>query len=136
MASGYTGVDRPEDLFDQPLKPTLMADDSSLFDKVVEMGMGMAMVSQMPRMMNAAMPDATGMPTPPPMNGPEAGLQIYASINNNQAGPFSEQEFITLIQKDMVNANSLVWKKGMRSWMPASQVPETGKLLLLYSNNK
>lgn len=107
-----------------------MSDDNSLFDKMVEMGMGMAMASQIPKMMNQAMPDAGGQ-TPPPIG--QAGLQIYVGINGTQAGPFNEQELIALVQKKTLTAQSLVWKKGMRAWAPASQVPETGKLLLLYA---
>ena len=105
-----------------------MADDS-MFDKVVEMGMGMAMLNQIPRMMNSVTPQQGGQPTPPPVQG--AGIQLYAVIDNSQAGPFTEQEFTTLIQKGMISKDTLVWKPGLANWMPASQVPEVSKLLLL-----
>lgn len=105
-----------------------MADDS-MFDKMVEMGMGMAMVNQIPRMMGSVMTPQDCSQTPPPVN---AGSQLYASINNSQAGPFTEQEFIAIIQKGMINKDTLVWKQGLANWMPASQVPEVSKLLLLY----
>ncbi len=108
-----------------------MSDDNSLFDKMVEMGMGMAMASQIPKMMNQAMPNTPGSQTPPPIN--QGGWQIYVGINGTQAGPFNEQELTALIQKKTVTAQTLVWKQGMSAWAPASQVPETGKLLLLYA---
>lgn len=108
-----------------------MADDS-IFDKMIEMGMGMTMANQIPRMMNSVMPDQQGSQTPPPIS--TAGVQLYASINGNQAGPFSEQEFIALIQRHLVSNDTLVWRNGLSSWLPAAQVPEVGKLLLLYSN--
>ncbi len=109
-----------------------MTDDNNIFDKMIEMGMGMTIANQIPRMMNSVMPNQQGSQTPPPI--PSAGVQLYASINGSQAGPFSEQEFITLIQKGLVTKDSLVWKPGLSSWLPATQVPEIGKLILLYAN--
>ncbi len=107
-----------------------MADDNSLFDKMIEMSMGMTMASQIPQMVNAAMPNKNVQQTPPPV---QANMfQVYVLINNNQVGPLSEQEVITLIQKGMVTESTLVWKAGMPKWLTASQVPEMGKLLLLY----
>lgn len=109
-----------------------MADDNSLFDKMIEMGLGITMANQIPQMMNAVMPNQQGPQTPPALSS--SSFQVYVSINGNQAGPFNEQEFIALIQKGLVNKESLVWKKGMANWLPANQVPEVGKLLLLYSS--
>jgi hypothetical protein len=110
-----------------------MADDNSLFDKMIEMGMGMTMAREIPRMMDNAMSYNQQKPqqTPPPISTPSA--QLYAAINNSQAGPFCEQEFITLIQRGLINKDTLVWKAGLSGWVPASQLPEVGKLLLLYS---
>ena len=112
-----------------------MADDNSMFDKMVEMGMGMAIASQIPQMMNSVMPNvaSNNQQAPPPINS-AGSMKFYAIINNNQAGPFNEQEFITLVKNNMVNANTFVWKPGMKNWLPAQQVPEAGKLLLLYGN--
>ena len=111
-----------------------MAEDNSLFDKMIEMGMGMTIANQIPRMMNTAMGGAQqpASQTPPPI-AQAAGLQLYASINNAQAGPFTESEFATLIQKGLVNANTMVWKPGLSTWVTANQVPEVGKMLLLYA---
>lgn len=111
-----------------------MADDSSIFDKMIEMGMGMTIANQIPRMMNSVMPAQNAGQAPPPIT--PAGGQLYASINGNQAGPFTEQEFIALIQKGLISNDTLVWKPGMSSWLPATQVPEVGKLLLLYVINQ
>ena len=110
-----------------------MADDS-IFDKMIEMGMGMTMAREMSRMTEQALHSNTQQANqvPPPMAQPTA--QLYAAINNTQAGPFTEQEFITLIQKGLVTSSTLVWKPGLSGWVTANQLPETGKLLLLYSN--
>lgn len=110
-----------------------MSEDNSIFDKMIEMGMGMTIANQIPRMMNSVMPNQQGNQVPPPIS--TAGVQLYASINGSQAGPFSEQEFIALIQKRLITKDTLVWKNGLPNWLPASQVPEVGKLLLLYSND-
>lgn len=110
-----------------------MANDNSIFDQMIEMGMGMTMAREMSRMTEQALHSTyqhAGQ-TPPPIAQPT--VQLYASINNTQAGPFSEQEFITLIQKGLVTGNTLVWKPGLSNWVTATQLPEVGKLLLLYS---
>lgn len=110
-----------------------MADDNSIFDKMIEMGMGMTMAREIPRMMDSAMNynQQTSQPTPPPIANPS--VQLYAAINNAQAGPFNEHEFVTLIQRGLIDKDTLVWKAGLSGWVPASQLPEVGKLLLLYS---
>ena len=111
-----------------------MADNDSMFDKIVEMGMGMAVANQIPKMMGSMMPDMSGnsQQGPPPVN--TAGTpQLYAIINNSQVGPLNEQEFISLIERGMIDTNTLIWKPGMRDWQPAQQVPEAGKMLLLYT---
>lgn len=110
-----------------------MADDNSIFDKMIEMGMGMSIAREIPKMMDSAMSYNQQQPqaAPPPIATPS--IQIYAAINNTQAGPFSEQEFITLIQRGLISNNTLVWKAGLSNWVPANQLPEVGKLLLLYS---
>lgn len=109
-----------------------MANDNSIFDKMIEMGMGMTMAREMSRMTENAMHSNNQYPqqAPPPIHPTS---QIYAAINNTQAGPFSEQEIMTLIKKGMITNATLVWKPGLPNWVLASQVPEVGKLLLLYS---
>lgn len=106
-----------------------MADDNNIFDKMIEMGMGMTIANQIPRMMNSVMPNQQNSTTPPPIS--QSVNQLYAVINGNQAGPFSEQEFSTLIQKGLITKETLVWKTGLKNWVQATQVPEVGKLLLL-----
>lgn len=109
-----------------------MAEDNSIFDKIMEIGMGMTIANQIPRMMNSVMPSQPIVQSPPRID-PNA-LQIFASINGSQAGPFNEHELITLIQKGLINKDTLIWKLGMSNWLQANQVPDVGKLLLLYSN--
>ena len=83
-----------------------MANDNSIFDKMIEMGMGMTMAREIPRMMDTAMGYSQQKPQvgPPPIAN--TGIQLYAAINNSQAGPFNEQEFIALIQKGLINTCS------------------------------
>lgn len=107
-----------------------MADDS-IFDKMIEMGMGMTIANQIPRMMNSVMPDQQTTP-PLPSQMMMAGLQVYACIENKQIGPLSEQECIALIQKGLLTESTFVWKAGFANWVTANQVPEIGKLLLLH----
>lgn len=109
-----------------------MIDDSGQFiEKMMELGIGLSMIKQMPDMMDSVMnPSAGGEDTvcPPPLDNPN---QFYIAVNNSQAGPFSEEQLKKLIQNNMVSDDTLVWKSGMSSWMPAAQVPEVNKLIIL-----
>lgn len=105
--------------------------DSGIFDKMFEMGLGMTMANQIPRMMNQALNDQNTPPQTPPQLAGDM-LQIYAAIDGKQVGPLNEQECIALIQKGMIVDSTLMWKAGYANWVMASQIPEMGKLLLLY----
>ena len=85
--------------------------DSGMFDKVVELGLGMAVVQQIPQMMNAANTSAS-QPTPPPI--PKA-TSYFLAINGKQYGPFTIEQ-------------SLVWCQGMAAWQQASTVAELAPL--------
>jgi hypothetical protein len=110
-----------------------MADDNSIFDKMIEMGMGMTIANQIPQMMNSVMPHQNQQQTsvPPPIAGNI--MQVYAYINSQQVGPLNEQECISFIQKGLITKNTLMWKAGLPNWIAATQIPEIGKLLLLYN---
>ena len=108
-----------------------MADDNNIFDKMIEMGMGMTIANQIPRMMDSVMSGNSNGQVPPPVAS--AAMQLFAVVNGKQAGPFCEQELITLIRKGLITDTTLVWKTGLPNWLPANQVPEVGKFLLLYS---
>ena len=45
---------------------------------------------------------------------------FYLDANGQQLGPVSPELFTSL----GVNANTMVWKKGMANWVMASQIPE------------
>lgn len=104
--------------------------DNSIFEKMIEMGMGMTIANQIPRMINSVIPDQTPTATPPQMQ--TTALLFYAYIDNKQVGPLNEQECITLIQKGKIVDSTPMWKVGMTNWLAASQIPEIGKLLLLH----
>ena len=111
-----------------------MADDNSLFDKMIEMGMGMTIANQIPQMMNSVMPNQNQQvvaSTPPPIVGNV--FQIYACIRGQQVGPLNEQECVQFIQKGLITKDTLMWKVGLPNWIAATQIPEIGKLLLLYN---
>lgn len=59
---------------------------------------------------------------PPPLNTPP--VQWYAAINNQQAGPFSEDQLGELIMQGKVTKESLVWRQGMADWAKAGTIPE------------
>lgn len=107
-----------------------MAEDSGSFiEKMMELGIGMSMIQQMPAMMNSVMPQTnTQGTTPPPV---QEQTQTYLAVDGTQAGPFSDEELVKLAQNTILTPESLVWKTGMSAWAPASQVPEVNKLFIL-----
>lgn len=110
-----------------------MEDTSNFLEKMMELGIGMSVLQQMPKMMEGVMPNITpasaNATTPPPVQQQPEG--VYIVVNNSQAGPFSQEDLIKLIQNDMLDEKTLVWKAGMANWLPASQVPDINKLFIL-----
>jgi membrane protease subunit (stomatin/prohibitin family) len=101
----------------------------------IGLGMGFAMAQQMAGMFQQPNPQQTGGTfaaggatapgPPPPVPG---GAMYYAVINGQQAGPYDGMTFKQLIQQQMVNRDTLVWKQGMPQWAKASDVAEVAVL--------
>lgn len=111
-----------------------MSDNNSMFEKIVEFGMGMTVARQIPQMMDAAMSQANPQSvtnTPPEIKTDVAN--VYIANNNQQAGPFSEVEVKQLISNGVLTPRTLVWMPKMPQWMLANQVPALNKLFLLAS---
>lgn len=110
-----------------------MEDTSNFLEKMMELGIGMSVLQQMPKMMEGVMPNitpaSTNAATPPPIQQQPEG--VYIVVNNSQAGPFSQEDLVKLIQNDMFDEKTLVWKAGMANWLPALQVPDVNKLFIL-----
>ena len=111
-----------------------MSDNNSMFEKIVEFGMGMTVARQIPQMMDAAMSQANPQSvtnTPPEIKTDVAN--VYIANNNQQAGPFSEVEVKQLISNGVLTPSTLIWMPKMPQWMLANQVPALNKLFLLAS---
>lgn len=67
---------------------------------------------------SAAPPSAKPTPPPPP------SFSFYALIDNKQYGPYDKIQFKRLVDNDMVNMDTFVWKEGMAQWQAAKDVPE------------
>ncbi len=90
-------------------------------------GMGMAMGNVMSGMMNQSNQSAQAN-TPPPLPN---GAIWFTAINNQQAGPFDLGTLASMAIEGKISRETLVWKSGMASWTPASQVPD---LVSIFSN--
>lgn len=92
---------------------------------MVGMAMGGAMGQQMGGMMNQMGQNVQmGMQQPPAM--PQS--MYFVNINNQQAGPFSVQQLMQMVQNGQVTSQSYVWKQGMPQWVHAGQVEELQNL--------
>lgn len=91
-----------------------------MFDKVVELGLGMAVVQQIPQMMNAANTSAS-QPTPPPI--PKANAYFLA-VGGKQYGPYTVDQLRPFVPTGQINRETLVWCQGMPAWQQAATVAE------------
>lgn len=48
---------------------------------------------------------------------------FYAMLNGRQEGPLESEVFISLINRNVVNSNTLVWTAGMPQWECAYNIP-------------
>lgn len=49
-------------------------------------------------------------------------FSFYAIIEGVRRGPYNEIQFKRLVENDLANADTMVWKEGMTEWQPAAQV--------------
>jgi membrane protease subunit (stomatin/prohibitin family) len=87
----------------------------------IGMGMGFAMANQMAQSLRA---DGAG--GPPPLAA--AGEQYYVAQNGREAGPLDRAALAAMVSQGAVQRDTLVWKKGMDNWQPASQVADVAAL--------
>jgi membrane protease subunit (stomatin/prohibitin family) len=69
---------------------------------------------------------AAGAAVPPPL--PNATPPIFIAVNNQQVGPVAIADLPARITSGELTRETLVWREGMPSWVPASTVPDVAKL--------
>lgn len=111
-----------------------MEDSTDFIQRMMELGIGMSMIQQMPAMVNACIPPPISNQSAIPLQ--QSSLSIFVAINGKQTGPFNELEFTKLIQSGIIKSETLVWTKGMSTWKVVSDVPEANKLLIMNNIHK
>lgn len=48
----------------------------------------------------------------------EALMTWYVSLDGEEAGPYTEDEFAELVETGTVDTGTLVWRQEMKEWMP------------------
>lgn len=109
--------------------------DFSSIDRLMDLGLSMALARQMVETMNSVNTTVhyPGACTSTPQIG-EKGEEArcwYAVIDSKQAGPLSEAEISSLIAKNLLDSHTLLWRPPMPGWLPATDIPEIYRLLLL-----
>ena len=106
-----------------------MEDSSAFIEKMLELGIGMSMIKQVPDIMSGCLPsgNTSQRQAPPPI----VQQQTYLVVDGTQAGPFNNDELVKLIQNDLLKSDTLVWKEGLPDWVAASSVPEINKLFVV-----
>lgn len=54
---------------------------------------------------------------------------FYIAVNMEQTGPFDADEFEQAVREGVVDAQTLVWYRGLDDWQPAGEVPALAALL-------
>ncbi len=95
----------------------------------VGLGAGMAMANQMTQQMaNQVQNNQNIQSTPPPISG---AISYYVAVGGQQTGPFSKEGLVQLVEKQVLTKDTLVWKQGLASWVPAGGQPELQDLWTL-----
>lgn len=65
---------------------------------------------------------------PPPLAGepPPVAVVYHVALNGAPAGPFDLATVTAKIRGGEISPTSLVWRKGLKGWIPAATVPELG----------
>jgi membrane protease subunit (stomatin/prohibitin family) len=90
----------------------------------VGMGMGFAMANQLGKTL--ANPASPGAVVPPPL--PDAAI-YFVGENGTQSGPFSQKAIAEGIGQGRITRETLLWREGMASWLPAGDCPEFAPLI-------
>ena len=90
------------------------------------LGVGAAMMGQVGNIFqqnqvnpNAANPAPEAAPPPVPV-----AVQYFVVMNGKSEGPYSFEQINAMAQSQSINANTLVWKKGMAAWAAAGTVED------------
>lgn len=90
------------------------------------MGMGFAMANQMAKSMDPQAAGQQGAPTtPPPIPG---AVQFFVAVGGQQTGPFEMAALKQQVTSGQLSHETLVWKQGMQTWLPAGEVAELAPL--------
>ena len=80
-----------------------------------------------PSLASAQTPPPLPAPTPPPLPQPPAAQYFY-SDNGKPAGPVTLADIQAKIAAGAIKPDTLVWKAGTPSWVPAKDQPEIAPL--------
>jgi hypothetical protein len=58
----------------------------------------------------------------------QSDMQFHLTIGSQHYGPYNIQSLSSFVPTGQMTAQSLVWRSGMATWTPASQVPELAGL--------
>ncbi len=105
-----------------------MKNDFSSMERLMELGMSMAVAQQMTATMNHAIANmsTSGAGAPIPNQ-----VEYFVVVNGAQAGPLSENELKQLVDSKQVTADSLIWHRGLTAWKMVKEVPEANKWIVL-----
>lgn len=123
--------------------------DFNSIDRLMEIGMSMAVANQMISTMNnavnamhipgqpyinpsseAAVADDGSQPSPQP-EAPQP--EYYVIIDEKVSGPYEYDELSLLVTKEKLRTSTLIWRTGLSGWKYAMDLPEINKLIVLYS---
>jgi hypothetical protein len=60
-------------------------------------------------------------------------MNVYLHYNDQQTGPYNDEQVRQMLQSGLVNTNTMAWKEGMANWIPVREMigagePSTGTM--------
>ena len=59
-------------------------------------------------------------------NSPYQAVNYYLYLNDEQAGPYSEAEIVSMVVAGQISGTDFVWREGMAEWLPIEAVITLG----------
>lgn len=63
-----------------------------------------------------------------PLSGPPT-IEFYILVDGKQTGPYTNEKIPTLVKYNLLNANSLIWKSGLKNWIQAKNDAQLSVML-------
>ena len=102
-------------------------------DRLMEIGLSMAVATQMVNTMNSIMNNISYAGQNSSLNTIPPQEEYYIVFDGKMCGPMYEQDLVTLVKNGSLTKDTLCWTTHLTGWIYAKDIPQILKLILLNS---